>query len=78
MRGATGDPVTCPHRVNETLPSDFCVEEIMDEAFPTIPEDASLSLINEMLKIYPAIIVIKNGKPLGIISKTDILQKYPL
>jgi predicted transcriptional regulator len=54
------------------------VEEIMDEAFPTIPEDASLYLINEMLKIYPAIIVIKNGKPLGIISKTDILQKYPL
>jgi len=54
------------------------VKEIMDEAFPTIPDDASLSLINEMLKLYPAIIVIKNGKPLGIISKTDILQKYPL
>jgi predicted transcriptional regulator len=52
------------------------VEEIMDEAFPTIPEDTSLSLVNEMLKLYPAIIVIKNGKPKGIISKTDILKIY--
>ena len=54
------------------------VENIMDEAFPTIPEDADIFLVNEMLRVYPAIIVIKNGMPLGIISKTNILQKYPL
>ena len=54
------------------------IENIMDEALPTIPEDANIKLVNEMLKIYPAILVFKNGKPVGIISKTDILQKYPL
>ncbi len=54
------------------------IENIMDEALPTIPEDTNITLVNEMLKIYPAILVVKNGKTIGIISKTDILQKYPL
>lgn len=54
------------------------IQNIMDEALPTIPEDTNITLVNEMLKIYPAILVVKNGKTVGIISKTDILQKYPL
>ena len=54
------------------------IQNIMDEALPTIPEDTNITLVNEMLKIYPAILVVKNGKTIGIISKTDILQKYPL
>lgn len=54
------------------------IEEIMDEALPTIPENTDITLVNEMLKIYPAILVVKNGKTVGIISKTDILQKYSL
>jgi len=54
------------------------IEDIMDEALPTIPEDTNITLVNEMLKIYQAILVVKNGKPIGIISKTDILQKYPI
>jgi predicted transcriptional regulator len=52
------------------------VKEIMDEAFPTVPDDANLALIKELLKLYNAIIVIKNGKPFGIISKTDLLKSY--
>ena len=53
------------------------ISEIMDEAFPTIPDDANISLIKEILRLYPALIVIKNGKPMGIISKTDIIKIYP-
>ncbi|MCJ7572143.1 MAG: CBS domain-containing protein [Candidatus Thermoplasmatota archaeon] len=54
------------------------IQNIMDETLPTIPEDTNITLVNEILKIYPAILVVKNGKTIGIISKTDILQKYPL
>ena len=54
------------------------IKNIMEDALPTIPEDTNITLVNEMLKIYPAILVVKNGKTIGIISKTDILQKYPL
>ena len=52
------------------------IQNIMDEALPTIPEDTNITLVNEMLKIYPAILVVKNGRTIGIISKTDILQIY--
>lgn len=53
------------------------VEEIMNEAFPTIPEDANISIIKELLHLYSAVTVVKNGEPVGIISKTDILRIPP-
>jgi predicted transcriptional regulator len=51
------------------------VEEIMDEPFPTIPEDTHISLIRDILKTYPAIILLRKGKPSGIITKADILKR---
>ena len=51
------------------------VEEIMDEPFPTISEDTHLTLIRNILKTYSAIILIKSGKPTGIITKADLLKK---
>jgi len=59
---------------NKIKSKDMKIEEIMDEAFPTIRENTHISLIKEILKFYPAVIVIKNGKPIGIISKVDILR----
>jgi len=54
---------------------DMKVEEIMDEPFPTISEDTHISLIRDILKIYPVVILTKQGKPTGIISKADLLKK---
>ena len=54
------------------------VEEIMDEAFPTLPENANLPLVKELLNLYSAVIVVKNGKAIGVISKTDLLKTYQL
>jgi len=51
------------------------VEQIMDEPFPTIPEDTHVSLIRDILKKYSAVILIKKGKPAGIIAKADLLKK---
>jgi predicted transcriptional regulator len=51
------------------------VEEIMDESFPTIPEDTHITLIKDILKKYPAVILIKQGQPTGIIAKADLLKR---
>jgi len=53
------------------------VEEIMDEAFPQVGEDAPLSVISSLLEVYPAILVSKKGKVVGIITKADLLKILP-
>ncbi len=49
-------------------------EEIMDEAFPQIGDDAPLSLISSLLQTYPAVLVSKKGEVSGIITKADLLR----
>jgi len=53
------------------------VEEIMDEAFPQVGEDAPLSIISSLLEVYPAVLVSKKGKVVGIITKADLLKILP-
>ena len=50
------------------------VEEVMEEAFPQVGEDAPLSLISSILQVYPAVLVSKRGKTVGIITKADLLR----
>lgn len=54
---------------------DMKVEQIMDDPFPTMPEDTHITLIKDVLKTYPAVILTKQGKPTGIISKADLLKR---
>jgi predicted transcriptional regulator len=49
-------------------------EEIMEEAFPQISEDAPLSLISSLLQTYSAVLVSKKGEVMGIITKADLLR----
>jgi predicted transcriptional regulator len=49
-------------------------EQIMEEAFPQINEDAPLSLITSLLQNYSAVLVSKKGVILGIITKADLLR----
>jgi predicted transcriptional regulator len=50
------------------------VEDIMEEAFPQVGEDAPLSLISSLLQVYPAVLVLKKGKVAGIVTKADLLN----
>jgi predicted transcriptional regulator len=50
-------------------------KEIMQDAPPTIGKKASLSIISSLLKFYPMIMVVEQGKLLGIITKSDIIRK---
>ncbi len=49
-------------------------EEIMEEAFPQIGEDAPLSVISSLLQNYAAVLVSKKGVVSGIITKADLLR----
>ncbi|MGD0644751.1 MAG: CBS domain-containing protein [Candidatus Bathyarchaeia archaeon] len=54
--------------------SSLPTEEIMEEAFPQIDEDAPLSLISSLLQTYSAVLVSKKGEVIGIITKADLLR----
>jgi predicted transcriptional regulator len=49
-------------------------EEIMEEAFPQINEDAPLSVISSLLQTYSAVLVCRKGEVIGIITKADLLR----
>ncbi len=49
-------------------------EEIMEEAFPQVSEDAPLSLISNLLQTYSAVLMAKKGNVIGIITKADLLR----
>jgi len=55
----------------------FSVGEIMDETFPQVGEDTPLSLISSLLQVYPAVLVSRKGKVVGIITKADLLKILP-
>lgn len=48
--------------------------EIMEEAFPQVSEDVPLSTISSLLQTYPAVLISKKGKTIGIITKADLLR----
>jgi predicted transcriptional regulator len=54
--------------------STFSVGDIMDEAFPQVGEDAPLSLVSGLLQVYPAVLMSKKGKVVGIATKADLLK----
>jgi len=50
------------------------VSEMMGDPFPQIGDDAPVSLVANMLKYYPAILVQRRGRIVGIITKADLLK----
>jgi predicted transcriptional regulator len=50
------------------------VGDVMEDAFPQVGDDAPISLITSMLKVYPAVIVSRKGKVAGIVTKADLLK----
>ncbi len=49
-------------------------EDIMEEAFPQINEEAPLSLITSLLQSYSAVLVMRKGTVIGIVTKADLLR----
>ena len=54
--------------------SEYSVGDVMEEAFPQVGEDAPLPLIASLLQVYPAVLISKKGKVVGIVTKADLLK----
>ncbi|MBT0159816.1 CBS domain-containing protein [Candidatus Bathyarchaeota archaeon A05DMB-2] len=54
--------------------SELPVGEIMEEAFPQVSEDAPLPTISSLLQAYSAVLVLRKGHIVGIITKADLLR----
>jgi len=50
------------------------VEEVMEEAFPQVDENAPLTVISNLLRNYFAVLVTKKGVVVGIVTKADLLR----
>jgi predicted transcriptional regulator len=51
------------------------ISEIMRDAPPTVAETASIKVVVHLLKFYSIVVVIDKGKPKGVITKADVLNK---
>lgn len=50
------------------------VEEVMNEAYPVIPEETPVETVATLLYHSPAVLVQRRGKISGIITKSDLLK----
>ncbi len=50
------------------------VSQVMDEAFPAVPEDTPVSNVVTLLQSSQAILTVKRGKVTGIITNADLLK----
>jgi len=50
------------------------IETIMDDVFPTVNELTPVSMISSLLQYEPAVLVLRRGHVLGIITKADLLK----
>jgi predicted transcriptional regulator len=50
------------------------VETIMDDAFPTVNEFTPVSMVSTLLQYEPAVLVLRRGHVLGIVTKADLLK----
>jgi cystathionine beta-synthase len=55
---------------------DTAVEEVMGPALPTIGIGQKLELALEMLHTAPALLVLSGGRPLSVLTRTDILAFF--
>ena len=51
------------------------IQEIMEDALPTIDENSHLSSVDQILQIFPAILTVCVGKISGIITRSDLIAK---
>jgi predicted transcriptional regulator len=50
------------------------VREIMDDSFPQVDENLGIELLANLLQFRKAILVVKHGDVMGIITKADLLK----
>ena len=54
--------------------ADERVTEIMQSPLPSVPENTDTSLVKPLLEHHPALLVIRRGEIVGIITRSDLLK----
>jgi len=52
----------------------IAVREIMAESFPIIPANSLVDVATDLLRYYAAVLIEKNGRLVGIVTKADLLK----
>jgi len=52
------------------------VREYMEEPLPQVPPNTPIHAIEELLLVYPAVLIVDGRKPIGIVTKIDVLRWY--
>lgn len=50
------------------------VEEVMGEPFPQVPEATPLQVASALLQFSPAVMVVRENEPVGVLTKADLLK----
>ena len=50
------------------------IKDIMQDCPPIVSKKTSTSIISDLLKKYPIVLVAEDGKPTGVITKSDMLR----
>ncbi len=50
------------------------IKDIMQDCPPIVSRKTSTSIISNLLKYYPIVLVAEEGKPTGVITKSDMLR----
>jgi len=50
------------------------VKDVMDEPFPTISEQSPVEVLYPLLEFFQAVLVVREGRPVGIVAKADLLK----
>ena len=51
------------------------IGDIMEDAPPVLSKDSSVSVVSDILKYYPMVLIGEKGRLKGIITKADLLRK---
>lgn len=51
------------------------VTDVMADAPPTVSEDATITVVSNLLKYFSVVLVVSKGKLVGLITKADVLGK---
>jgi predicted transcriptional regulator len=59
---------------DESTITNKLISGVMDDPFPQIGEEAPVSIVASLLRIYPAVVILKKGEINGIVTKADLLK----
>ncbi|MEW6036159.1 MAG: CBS domain-containing protein [Candidatus Micrarchaeota archaeon] len=72
--GSISDTLVVDLLADGRSPKDILVRDAMAESYPVLPANSFSDVVTDLLHHYPAVLVEKDGRLAGIITKADLLR----